>query len=395
MGFFEKIFGKAPKPRGGATGIFKMLNGYVPRFTNWGESIYEAELVRSSINAIATHVSKLSVRIQGSARPGLQNKLKHGPNEWQTWGQFLARLASILYVYNTAFIVPVFDEYGEPSGVFPVLPERCEVVEYNGQPYLRYTFDSGRSAAVELSWCGIMTRMQLRSDLFGESNRALTPTMEVIHINNQGIKESVKNAASYRFWAKLTNFSNPVDMAKERKRFSRENFSSEADGGGMLLFPNTYNEIHQIENKPFVIDSNNMQAIKNNVFDYFGVNEDVLQNKAFGDAWNGFYEGCIEAFAIQFSDVMTRMLFTFREQSQGNRVFASSNRLQYMSNADKLAVSTGLLDRGILSINDVREIWNLPPVEGGDRRIIRGEYYDANEKLEVINDASEDDSGKT
>lgn len=395
MGFFEKIFGKAPKPRGNATGIFKMLNGYVPRFTNWGESIYEAELVRSSINAIATHVSKLSVRIQGSARPGLQNKLKHGPNEWQTWGQFLARLASILYVYNTAFIVPVFDEYGEPSGVFPVLPDRCEVVEYNGQPYLRYTFDSGRSAAVELSWCGIMTRMQLRSDLFGESNRALTPTMEVIHINNQGIKESVKNAASYRFWAKLTNFSNPTDMAKERKRFSRENFSSEADGGGMLLFPNTYNEIHQIENKPFVIDSNNMQAIKNNVFDYFGVNEDVLQNKAFGDAWNGFYEGCIEAFAIQFSDVMTRMLFTFREQSQGNRVFASSNRLQYMSNADKLAVSTGLLDRGILSINDVREIWNLPPVAGGDRRIIRGEYYDANEKLEVINDVSEDDSGKT
>ena len=395
MGFFEKIFGKAPKPRGSATGIFKMLNGYVPRFTNWGESIYEAELVRSSINAIATHVSKLSVRIQGSARPGLQNKLKHGPNEWQTWGQFLARLASILYVYNTAFIVPVFDEYGEPSGVFPVLPERCEVVEYNGQPYLRYTFDSGRSAAVELSWCGIMTRMQLRSDLFGESNRALTPTMEVIHINNQGIKESVKNAASYRFWAKLTNFSNPADMTKERKRFSRENFSSEADGGGMLLFPNTYNEIHQIENKPFVIDSNNMQAIKNNVFDYFGVNEDVLQNKAFGDAWNGFYEGCIEAFAIQFSDVMTRMLFTFREQSQGNRVFASSNRLQYMSNADKLAVSNGLLDRGILSINDVREIWNLPPVEGGDRRIIRGEYYDANEKLEVIKDVSEDDSGKT
>ena len=163
----------------------------------------------------------------------------------------------------------------------------------------------------------------------------------------------------------------------------------------MLLFPNTYNEIHQMETKPFVIDSNNMAAIKANVFDYFGVNEDILQNKAFGDAWNAFYEGCIEPFAIQLSDVMTRMLFTFREQSQGNRIFAASNRLQYLSNADKLSVSTGLLDRGILSINDVREIWNLPPVEGGDRRIIRGEYYDANEKLEVINDVSEDDSGKT
>ena len=35
-----------------------------------------------------------------------------------------------------------------------------------------------------------------------------------------------------------------------------------------------------------------------------------------------------------------------------------------------------------MSINDIREIWNLEPVEGGDVRIIRGEYYDANMKLE-------------
>ena len=112
------------------------------------------------------------------------------------------------------------------------------------------------------------------------------------------------------------------------------------------------------------------------------VNEDVLQNKAYGDAWSAFYEGAIEPFAIQFSDVMTKMLFTFREQAEGNRVMATANRLQYMSNADKLNVSAQMLDRGIMSLNDVREIWNLPPVEGGDVRIIRGEYYNAEEKTE-------------
>ena len=52
-----------------------------------------------------------------------------------------------------------------------------------------------------------------------------------------------------------------------------------------------------------------------------------------------------------------------------------------MSNRDKLDVSSQLLDRGIISINDAREIWNLPPVEGGDARIIRGEYYNADEKV--------------
>ena len=124
-----------------------------------------------------------------------------------------------------------------------------------------------------------------------------------------------------------------------------------------------------------------MKLIKDNVFDYFGMNEDVLTNKAFGDSWSAFYEGAIEPFAIQFSEVMTKMLFTFREQTQGSRVMATANRLQYMSNNDKLNVSAQLLDRGIMSINDVRDIWNLPPVEGGDERIIRGEYYNANEKI--------------
>ena len=112
------------------------------------------------------------------------------------------------------------------------------------------------------------------------------------------------------------------------------------------------------------------------------VNEDVLTNKAYGDAWSAFYEGAIEPFAIQFSEVLTKMLFTFREQSSGNMVMLTANRLQYMTNKDKLDVSSQLLDRGVLTINDIREIWNLPPVEGGDVRIIRGEYYDANTKLE-------------
>jgi hypothetical protein len=134
--------------------------------------------------------------------------------------------------------------------------------------------------------------------------------------------------------------------------------------------------------KPWVVDADQMKLIKENVYEYFGVNEDILTNKAFGDAWSAYYEGKIEPFAIQFSEVMTKMLYTLREQSQGNKVMATANRLQYLSNQDKLNVSSQMLDRGIMSINDVREIWNLPPVEDGDRRIIRGEYYDASAKLE-------------
>lgn len=382
MGLFDKLFGNRPKTKGKYEGTFSLLDGYKPHFTTWGGSVYESELIRAVIHTRATHISKLKVETQGSARPALQNKLRHGPNQFQTWSQFMYRLNTILDIHNTAFICPVYDEFGEPSGMYAPLPSRCEIAQYGDVPYLRYEFSSGDRAAIELAYCGIMNKFQYRSDFFGENNHALYPTMDLIHIQNQGIREGVKSAASYRFMAQVGNFTRPEDLAKERKRFTEENFSAEAEGGGMLLFPNTYTNIQQINAKPWVVDAEQMRIIKDGVFDYFTMNEDVLQGKAYGDAWTAFYESSIEPFAIQFSEVVTKALFTFREQSQGNRIMATANRLQYLSNSEKLNVSSQMLDRGIMSINDVREIWNLPPVEGGDARIIRGEYWNADEKIQ-------------
>jgi len=378
MGLFDKIFGNRPKePEKLYEGYFKMLNGYTPHFSTWGGGIYESELVRASINAIATNVGKLKIETQGSAKPGLQAKLKRGPNSFQTWSQFMQRLATIYYINNTAIITPVWDEYGEISGVYAPVPDRCEIVQYDGTPFLRYEFSHGQRAAVELEYVGLMVRMQYRDDFFGESNKPLLPTMELIHIQNQGIEEGVKNAASYRFLAQMNNFVKPEDLKKERKRFTELNLSRDADAGGLLLFPNSYTNIQQVTSKPFVVDADQMRAIRASVFSYFGVNEDVLENKAYGDAWAAFYEGCIEPFAIQFSEVMTRMLFTFREQGQGNKVMATANRLQYMTNADKLQVSAQMADRGLMTRNEIREIWNLSPLPEpyGDQLPVRGEYY--------------------
>lgn len=380
MGLFDTLFGRRPKPRGEYKGEFKLLNAYEPRFTSWSGGIYESQLIRAAINARATHISKLAIEISGSAKPQLQNKLKKAPNALQTWSQFLYRLSTILDVHNTAFIVPVFGEYGEITGIYCPLPSKCTVVQYGNRLYLQYEFVSGK-AAIELENCGIMTKFQYRNDMVGENNSALFPTMDLINIQNQGIEEGVKSAATYRFMAQLSNFSKAEDLAKERKRFTEENFSRDAEAGGLLLFPNTYQNIKQVDVKPWIVDADQVKEIQKNVFEYFGVNEDILENKAYGDAWAAFYEGAIEPFAIQFSEVLTKMLFTMREQTENNKVMATANRLQYMTNADKLNVSSQLLDRGILSLNEVREIWNLPPVEGGDTRVIRGEYYSTDEKI--------------
>lgn len=380
MGLFEKIFGKKNDK---VLVDWKTLTAYRPAFSSWHGEIYESEIVRAAIHARATHISKLKIEIIGSAQPKLRTILRLRPNGFQTWSQFLYRLSTIYDCTNTAFIVPMLDAHGETVGIYPILPQRCEICAYNDVPYLRYEFSNGQKAAVELAKCGILPKFQYKSDFFGEDNSALSATMELISMQNQGISEGVKSAATYRFMAQLSNFARAEDLAKERKRFSEENFASDSEAGGLLLFPNTYSNIQQINSKPFVVDADQMKLIQTNVYNYFGVNEDILQNKAFGDAWSAFYEGCVESFSIQFSEVVTKMLFTPMEISCGTSVMATANRLQYMSNSDKLQVSVQLADRGVLNRDEIREIWNLPPLPNGEgqKYIIRGEYYDAAVKL--------------
>lgn len=385
MSLFDVFLKNRPKKKVVQSGLtdFKMFNGYVPSFTSWGGNIYESELIRSAINARATHISKLKFDIIGSARPALQNKLSKAPNQFQTWSQFLYRVSTILDIHNTAFIIPVYDKFGEPSGIFCPLPEKTEIKQYGNTQYLVYEFAWHETAAIELDYCGILTKYQYKSDFFGDDNHALYPTLDLISIQNQGIEEAVKSSATYRFYAQVNNFTKPEDLAKERKRFSEENFSKDSEAGGILLFPNTYSNINQVKSSPYTVAADEMALIEKNIYQYFMVNEDVLQNKAFGDAWSAFYEGAIEPFAIQFSEVVTKMLFTLTEQSFGNKVMLTSNRLQYMTNKDKLDVSSQLADRGIMNRDEVREIWNLPPLPNGEGQayIIRGEYYNADEKI--------------
>lgn len=389
MGLLERLFGKE-RPQIKVDGFYRMLDGYTPRFTSWSGQVYESELVRAAIDARARNFSKLAVTIQGSAKPRLTTLMKRAPNEFQTWPQFLYRLSTILYIRNTVFIVPVLGEFGEMTGIYTICPREWELVDVKGVPWIRFKFDKADTLAIELQRVGIMTRFQYKNDLFGESNRALDDTMDLIAIQRQGIKESAKNAATYRLMARVNNFTFAEDLAKERKRFDAENFRN--GGGGILLIPNTYTDVKQLQQQSYAVDAEQLKTIKSSVFDYFGINEDVLQNKAYGDVFNAFYEGGIEPDAITLSDVLTRLIYSAKEQSNGARIYFTANRLQYMTNSDKLNVSAQMLDRGLMTLNEVREIWQLPPVEGGDVRIIRGEYYDAGSKLSITEENENDNA---
>lgn len=373
MGLIDKIFPKQAQDKK-IDGYFKTLNAYTPAFTSYEGGIYEMELTRAAIHSFASLCSKLKPEMQGSAYKNLERKLQFKPNPYMDTSKFIYRVATILSVNTTAFIVPLYgQDYETIVGYYPLLPQRTELVSVGGEPWLRYRFANGEKAAIELSRVGIMTSHQYKDDFFGDGNGALLPTLKLLDIQKQGIEEGVKQSAMLRFMAKVGQTLRPEDLNKERDRFAADNLSQE-NSSGVMMFDAKYSEVKQIDSKPFIVDADQMKLIQTSVYNYFGTNEKILQNNYSEDEWNAYYEGKIEPFALQLSLVMSNMTYSQTELGFGNQIIFTANRMQYASNGTKLQVSSQLFDRGILTTNQVMDIWNMAHVEDGDKRYIRKEY---------------------
>lgn len=394
MGILESVFKRPERAEKAVQGYFKTLTAYQPVFTSFEGGVYEAMQTRAAIHAFATHASKLKPEIVGSRNERLKRTLCYKPNRFMNTSQFLYRIATLYACTNNAFIVPIENEFGEISGYYPLAPNRVELVNVGGEPYLRYTFANGQRAAIEFDRAGVMTQMQMRDDIFGESNaEVVNPTLQAINMQNQGMIEGVKMGAAVRFIARLAQAYKDKTLNEERENFRKSNLSMD-NNGGVLLVDAKYAEVKEIMSKPFIIDAEQMRMIDDNVNSYFGTNTDILQNKFDENTANAFYEGKIEPFAVQLGLTMTNMTFTDREIAFGNEIMFSANRLQYASTTAKLQVSQQLFDRGILSQNDVCDIWQLPHIEGGDRRFIRGEYVNSADREKNATDGGTDQNSE-
>lgn len=374
MGLFDSIR-KKEKIENKVNSYFQTMNAYTPSFTTFEGSIYEMELTRAAIHSFATHCSKLKPEVSGSGNQTFARMLQYKPNPLMDTKKYLYRLATSYMVDNTAMIAPLYDRsYENIVGFYPLATPKVRIQEAEGIKYIRYEFEPGNFGVFRLDDAGIMNQFQYKNEIFGESNACLYPTMELINTNNQGIVEGVKSSATLRFLAKIAQTLRPDDLEKERKRFVESNFNS-SNAGGVMLIDAKYEDVKQLQTNQYTIDSAQMSQIKENVFNYFGTNEKILQNKFTSDEWGAYYEGKIEPFAIEASLVHTNMSFTPHEIAFGNNIIFTANRLQYASNKEKLDIVTQLFDRGFLTHNQGLEVFNMASIgEAGEKRYIRKEY---------------------
>ena len=365
--------------------LVKMVVGYQPVFSSYSGGVYEMDMTVSAIHSFANHVSKANPKIKGSSYKNIEKQFQVYMNDTMTTSQFLYRSATIFKCENNVFIIPIYDQYHFVSGWYPISTIGAKIQNTNGILMLTYQL-SGVSYTIPYNEVIHIRSHHYKNELMGDGNMSLYPTLTLIDTQNQGIVNGIQQSNVIRFLAKLANVLKPDDMKKERQRLIDDNLSN-TNTGGVLLFDSKYADIKQVESKPFIVDAEQAEYIRNNVHSYFGTNENILQNKFNESEWNAYYEGEIEPFLIQLSQGMTRVMFTSREISFDNFVIWEASRLQYASTDTKLNLITQLFDRGFISHNEGLSILNLPPIddEKANRRYIRLEYGEV-DKLNQVQD---------
>ena len=381
---FDIMFGKrkpATEPNQPMQ-MLKLLNGFTPHFTDPSANAFEYAAARSAVDAIARngaklkpkHIRRMNNQIVTMSSP-LDYILSVRPNPHMDAYSFYYKLLSQLYYKNNAFAYWETDGAGNVKAIYPIDFSRLELLEHNKQIYVQFHFLGGDKMTLPYSEVIHLRRFFHSHEMYGDMNSdALQKILDMIHITDEGIINAIKSSAYMRGLLSFNAILNEKDFKQSREKFADEFFDMNKKGGIAAI--DSRATFTDLKSEPKMINHDQMALIESKVYKYFNVSEPIVKSEYNEEQWNSFYESVIEPLAIQLSLEFTAKLFTDGQKNHKNEIVFESNRLQYASNKTKIEVVQMLMDRGMLSVNQGLEVFNLPPVDGGDKFIMSLNFVD-------------------
>ena len=388
MGIFQNLFKSVKNDQNKTYTQFQEIGTYKSYFGSFGNNIYMSDDVRSCIRALSEHTSKANPRCTDK---NVYNLLSLRPNKFMNGKDFLAKTRNLLEIYNTAFIFIDRDQRGHTVALYPIPYQTFEAVQYKGDLYVQFQFAGVGIQKLTVPWAdlAVLRKDYLMSDIAGESNAPLLGTLDIQSTLDQGLQNAVKSTSNLRGILKSTKGMLSPEVLKEQKdNFVRDYMNIDNSGGIASL--DATQEFKEINIKPTTASAEEQKAYTDRVYRYFGVNEKIIKSNYTESDYDAFYESRIEPFLVALSLELTYKIFTERERSFGNEVWYESNRLQFASAKTKISM-VALVDRGLMTPNEYRALFNMSPYDGGDEFVLRLDTSKTGDTTEGGSSESEDE----
>lgn len=305
------------------------------------------------------------------------------PNPYMTQYDFIYKIAAMYYVSNNVYIWPEYDKDGKLQNLWPINYRDAHIYMVDNVEVIKFTI--GRRYVYTCPYRQIihLRNMYIKDEIYGDTNDAFHPMAELMTAQNQGIVEGIKRSAIIRGILKAVQVMKEEDLIAARDRFIKENFSTQNNGGVMMLDGKF--DYTPLKSEPYVVDADTRKETMNAAQSYFGVNEDFLQNKFTSEGYEAVYEGKLEPFAIMFTQALTKFLYTERERAFGNQIEANMSKLKYQPISAVTNMINATRELGLFTVDEYREMLGyepLGPERGGDKIMVATNNYDQSTQVD-------------
>lgn len=366
---------------------------YAPIFAFRGEyqgssDLYESDVIGSIANCIASNLGKLTPQVIRRDAAGLTIKddylakllsLRWSPEITPFDG--LYKMASDLVYKSNAFAVVFYNtDFTRVQSIVPVTVKSFRIWEEENNIFFRFVWDyNGEEYTLPYQSVIHLKARYDRKRFIGTSPESqLKTTLELLDTTGESLRNAVNNSANLKGYLKYNNFADD-DELKQKVREFQEAYMSAANDGGIAGLDNSM-EFHEITQHTNAIPVTQSAFLRENLYRYYNVNEKILNSTYNESEWNAFYEAVIEPIALQLSLEFTYKLLSERERGFGNKIIFTANRLQYATLQTRVNLGSQLFDRGIITINEYRELMYYEPIEDGDVRMVSLNYVKADEQ---------------
>jgi len=346
------------------TSYWREIGGYTATFAPYNGQLYANDVCRACIRTLAEQTSKANARVAGNDKR-LETLLNVRPNLYMNGKDFLYKARTLYEINNTVFIYINRDDRGNCISLYPVPQCQSEAVDSGGYLFIHFYLPNGTQLVAAWDDLAVLRKDFNTSDIWGDSNCAIKTSLDLLNTTNQGMANAIKSTANLRGVLKSSKaMLTDEDVKKQKDTFVKDYMALENTSG--IAMTDSSVTFTPITMQPVLANYKYVEDLRLNLYRYFGVNEEAILNKLVGDAADSFYEGAIEPFLIALSLELTYKIYTQRERGYGNAINYESNRMQFMTIAQKVAL-VQLVDRGALNANEWRMVFNLGPVPGGDK----------------------------
>lgn len=344
---------------------WKELGTYQSTFSIFGDDPYKSSLVRASLRPLAELSAKAEAKCGDKQ---IEKMLNERPNRYMNGHDFVAKVRNRLELLNTSFIYLVRDDKGKTIEVYPVPFAYFEAVEYANELFIQFYFSGNATKSLILPWedLAVLRKDYNNSDIGGDDNASIIQTLEMLNTVDEGLKNSIKATANLRGILKSTKAMLAPEKIKEQHDIFVKDYLSLENNGGIASLDSTQ-EFTPIKMEPGTASYEQRKELREDVYRYFGVNDDIIMGKIDTEQFENFYKIRISPFLQALSLELTSKIFSGKAAAYSkNKITYMAEAGQFMTVSQKIELFNKVVLYGGMLIDEWRAMLGLGHIEGGD-----------------------------